>query len=80
MFASLETYGLFTPLRERMGKSDMQAALGGWRPRVGRMLCLLMRFCTRGRCVALLVDDASIRCVRDAAGPPEKAAAAVKIC
>ena len=29
MFASLETYGLFTPLRERMGKSDMQAARSG---------------------------------------------------
>ena len=24
--ASLETYGLFTPLRERMGKSDMRRA------------------------------------------------------
>ena len=29
MFASLETYGLFTPLRERMGKSDMQPLSGG---------------------------------------------------
>ena len=30
MFASLETYGLAPPLRERMGKSDMQPRSGGW--------------------------------------------------